>query len=622
MKKIKGFTETDRTYKAGKPEARLRIDRAKASELGVPVSMIAMTIRTFIAGEEVTKFAEAGKEFDVIVKLSSNYRDSVNKLLNLHVRSMKGQLIKLSNIVKLDRGRGLSEINRFGREREIMVSSNLEGLTSGEAMKIIDEIMKDKIKLPTGYHSSHEGMSKNMMESFNEISNALLLSFLIVYIVLAIQFNSFIHPVTILISVPLAFVGGWIFLLIFGKTMNIFSMVGMVLLIGIVTKNAILLIDFIMQYRNEGMSRTEAILKAGPIRLRPILMTAFSTMAGMIPLALELSEGAEMRSPMAFVIIGGLITSTLLTLLVIPVVYTLFDDIANNRLFKGFLNLIIPRMDKGTDVGKQEESELFSPDDQIQSNIEQYELMKKLGDVDTINEEVGKQPATAYESKFDLSRSKEEIQAELNGFPDFRKLESDDIMEDTEDEIKSIEEEDKIEESNDIAEDEDLEISEDDEASEDVDEVEELDFSVPKQKVESGRMLQIDPIIAESFEYVNSEPATKSEDLWSNDASEKKEEKKDQVDELSQPPANIRKHTQKILKEDIPNLKLTEIKPEDSEEEEEEVAKTEKEGDSKNETALSDISDVPTFKKRNQLPIYPPPPPNMTPEDDEKKDES
>jgi len=341
LSKVKGITDIDQTYKPFKPELNIKINREKAAQLGVPIISIASTIRTFIAGADITTFKEGGDEYDVVAMLSKKYRNNVKSLNDLTVRSQTGQLITLSNLISMDQSVGSSEINRRSRQREILVSANLDGIILGEGKEIINNIMK-KIKLPPGYSSSFEGMSEIQEDVFSSLMTAMGFGFLIVYIVLAIQFNSFIHPITIMISVPLAFGGGWLFLFFFGKTMNMFSMVGLVLLIGIVIKNGILLIDFILKFRSEGLSRKDAILRAGPLRLRPILMTAFSTIAGMTPLALELSEGSEWRSPMAFVIIGGMLTSTLLTLLVIPVVYTMFDDVANNRLFKWILSLFIP----------------------------------------------------------------------------------------------------------------------------------------------------------------------------------------------------------------------------------------------------------------------------------------
>ena len=343
LKESKKFIDIDQSYKPDKPELNISINREKAAELGVPIVSIASTIRTYIAGQEVTKYKDGADEWNIVAMLSKQYRDKLSNLNDLTVRAQNGKLVQLSNLIDIDTSKGAASIQRRSRQREIMVSANLDGIVMGEAKTIIDNYMNDENnKLDSGYVAGYVGASEIMGEVFGSLMTAMGLGFLIVYIVLAIQFNSFIHPITIMLSVPLAFGGGWLFLFFFGKTMNMFSMVGMVLLIGIVIKNGILLIDFILKYREEGLNRRDAILKAGPLRLRPILMTALSTIAGMVPLALELSEGSEMRSPMAFVIIGGMITSTFLTLFVIPVVYTMFDDVAHNRLFKWILGLFVP----------------------------------------------------------------------------------------------------------------------------------------------------------------------------------------------------------------------------------------------------------------------------------------
>jgi len=259
------------------------------------------------------------------MRLNPENRKDPDDIGRLFVRSKDGRMIELSNIVDIKEGGGPSVINRVDRQRAITLFANLEGKPLGQAKEELDNIAL-KI-LPPDYTGSHKGMADMMGESFGYLMFALILGVILAYMVLASQFESFIHPITVLLSMPFSFIGAFAALLITGMTLNIFSFIGLILLMGLVKKNAILLVDYTNTLRAKGMERKEAILTAGPVRLRPILMTTFAMVFGMMPIALGIGEGSETRAPMAIATIGGLLTSLFLTLVVVPVVYDVFDDL-------------------------------------------------------------------------------------------------------------------------------------------------------------------------------------------------------------------------------------------------------------------------------------------------------
>lgn len=326
--KLPGIVDIDTSLETGKPEFRVFIDRDKASDLGVDIATIAESVNFLIGGEvDVTKFKDEakGRRYDVRARLNPEDRTNPDDIGRIYVRSKDGRLVELSNIVKVQEAGGPSVINRVDRQRAITLFANLEGKPLGEAKAELDTISA-KI-LPADYTASYKGMADMMGESFQYLMFALLLGVILAYMILASQFESFIHPVTVLLSMPFSFIGAFGALLITGKTLNIFSFIGLILLMGLVKKNAILLVDYTNTLRARGMKRKEAILHAGPVRLRPILMTTFAMVFGMMPIAIGIGEGAETRAPMAIATIGGLLTSLFLTLVVVPVAYDLFDDL-------------------------------------------------------------------------------------------------------------------------------------------------------------------------------------------------------------------------------------------------------------------------------------------------------
>ena len=322
-----GIVDVDTSLELGKPELKIFIDRDKAADLGVDVSTIAEAINLLISGEtEVTKYKDEsrGKRYDLRIRLNPEERRNPDDLSRLYVRSKEGRLVELRNLVRIQEGGGPSVINRVDRQRAITLFASLEGIPLGQAIEDLNGIA-EKI-LPSDYLPKYRGQADTMKESFGYLMFAIILGVIMAYMVLAAQFESFVHPFTVLLAMPLSFIGAFGALLLTGNTLSIFTFIGLILLMGLVKKNAILLVDYTNVLRARGLSRREAILQAGPVRLRPILMTTFAMVFGMLPVAFGVGEGAETRSPMGIAVIGGLLTSLFLTLVVVPAAYDLFDD--------------------------------------------------------------------------------------------------------------------------------------------------------------------------------------------------------------------------------------------------------------------------------------------------------
>ncbi|MFH2005000.1 MAG: efflux RND transporter permease subunit [bacterium] len=329
IRKEKGFVDVDMTYRGGKPEYTVVPNRQRAAERGVPIAMIGTSLRMLVGGDKVTDFQDGPDRYDVRLRLREQDRRFRQDIGQLTVRSMTGQLIRLSDLVEVKRGEGPGQVERLDRQRQITILANLEGMPLGDGMKRVDALAKKIV--PATISTRWTGMAKIMTESFGHAKAALLLAILFVYMILASQFNSFVHPFTIMLSLPFSFIGAFLALLITGMTFSMFVMIGLILLMGLVTKTAILLVDFTNTLRDRGLQVDEALVQAGRTRLRPILMTTAATIFGMMPVALALSEGGESRAPMAITAIGGLITSTLLTLVVVPVVYRMLDRFTVGR---------------------------------------------------------------------------------------------------------------------------------------------------------------------------------------------------------------------------------------------------------------------------------------------------
>ena len=286
-------------------------------------------MRSLIAGEKVSEIATAGDRFDVRVRLDDAFRHNQKDVLGLKVRSATGQLIPLANLVTVESGQGPAKIERQNRQRQVTVFANLQGKALGDAVKEVEKHAAANVS--SSLTTDWAGMGDITKESFGYMGQALILAVIIVYLILAAQFESFVHPLTIMLSLPLSFVGAFGALAATRMTMNIFSMIGLIMLMGLVTKNAILLVDYTNTLKAQGKSTMEALLAAGPVRLRPILMTTAAMIFGMLPVALALSEGGEQRAPMAIAVMGGLAASTLLTLVVVPVAYSLADGLFHRK---------------------------------------------------------------------------------------------------------------------------------------------------------------------------------------------------------------------------------------------------------------------------------------------------
>ena len=325
MKGIPGMADVQVKYTPGMPELRVTVDREKAARAGVPVSQLAMTIRAMIEGDEAGKLRQGDDEIPIRVRLGKADRATVDDVLRMTIWSPKGQ-VALGDLAKVERGDGPVVIEREDRERQIVVWAAPLGRPLGELAKEMDTAFA-KIKLPPGASWHMDGQIKQMNETNGSMGTALLLAVVFIYLVLASQFESFIHPLTIMLTLPLAFVGAIVGLFLANTTIAMGALIGIILLMGLVTKNAILLLDrAIVRVREMGETPRQAILAAGPERLRPILMTSAAMILGMLPTAISNGEGSEFRAPMAIAVIGGVISSTLLSLVVVPAFYLAIEN--------------------------------------------------------------------------------------------------------------------------------------------------------------------------------------------------------------------------------------------------------------------------------------------------------
>jgi HAE1 family hydrophobic/amphiphilic exporter-1 len=320
------FTDVRSSYESGRPEVQAAVDRRRAADLGVSLRSLASTLRTLIGGVDAVSYQEDGQRFDVRAQLEPDQRDELSKLGLLQVRARDGSLVDFASVARLEVGSGPVQIDREDRSRKVDVFANARaGVALGTATERVDAIVAE-VGLPPGYAGHHRGMAERMRESADAVKFAFVLALVALYMVLASQFDSFVQPVITMLTAPLSFVGAFIALALSGADMSLFAQIAFVALMGLVMKNGILLVDYANQIRERAGSARSAMLEAGPVRLRPVLMTAFSTVFGMIPVAISSADGAEWRNPMGILGVGGMLSSTLLTLVVVPVVYTLVDD--------------------------------------------------------------------------------------------------------------------------------------------------------------------------------------------------------------------------------------------------------------------------------------------------------
>jgi len=315
--------EPDFDYRETQPQLKLRIDRDRAADLGISAATIGRTLETMLGGRRVTTFLDRGEEYDVLLRAEDTDRQVPADLANIYVRSERsGQLVPLASVVDLVEEAGPATLNRYNRVRALTLSAQLPpGATLGEVLTALERLVRERI--PDAVSIDYKGESREFKEAGGAVAFTFAMAFLVVYLVLAAQFESFIHPFVIMLSVPMAAAGGLLALYLGGSTLNIYSQVGLIMLIGLAAKNGILLVEFANQLRDEGRCVRQAMIEAAGIRLRPILMTSFSTVMGALPLILAIGPGSASRLTIGLVIFGGVLLATALTLLVIPVVYDL-----------------------------------------------------------------------------------------------------------------------------------------------------------------------------------------------------------------------------------------------------------------------------------------------------------
>lgn len=335
MRTIDGVTDLETSLKADQPIIAIQPKRDIAADLGIGVAQISSALRPLLAGTAATTWqAPNGENYDVNVRLSPDDRNNVHTLSRLMLASSfthsdgSARMVPLRQVANIVPDSGANMISRLDLNRQVEISANVVGRSSGQANSEV-MAMLNTIDWPTGYRYQLGGSNKSMGESIGYAAGALLLAITFIYMILASQFGSFLQPITIMSSLPLTLIGVFLALMLFNTTINMFSIIGFIMLMGLVCKNAILLVDFALQARKAGMERFDSLVEAGKTRMRPILMTTLAMIFGMVPLAFGTSEGAEQRAPMGLAVIGGLITSTLLTLVVVPVFYTYMDDIGN-----------------------------------------------------------------------------------------------------------------------------------------------------------------------------------------------------------------------------------------------------------------------------------------------------
>ena len=328
-------TDVDTNYLLGQPELQVVPDRKKASEYGVSIATISQDVEAMIGGLLVGTYEKGGHRYDIRLKLEDSLEDPRAKVNGLFVRNNRGELTALSNLVTIQEKKSMVAIWRSNRERSITVYANVKTGESQQKALLAAQDLAHRI-LPPEYHITLTGSSQTFAESLQSLLWVLLLGIVVAYMVLASQFNSFIDPLSVLMALPFSVSGALMALFITHRSINIYSVIGLILLMGIVKKNSILLVDFTNQVREKGEpSVYKALLTACPIRLRPILMTSIATIAGALPAALAFGPGAESRNPMAIAVIGGVIFSTLLTLYVVPCFYSLmlkFEGKNNEKL--------------------------------------------------------------------------------------------------------------------------------------------------------------------------------------------------------------------------------------------------------------------------------------------------
>jgi multidrug efflux pump len=328
---IPGLINLQTDLLMNKPQLEVRIDRDRATDLGVSVRDAATTLQILLGGLDATTFKRDGETYDVIVQLDQPARAAPRSLLGLYAHGTNNQLVPLVSFIDLHESTAPRALPHFDRQRSATVTGSVgEGFALGDVLEEVAALTERVLPKGFGYNYTFSGESEDFFESSSSIVFAYALALLIIFLVLAAQFESFLHPITILIAVALSFTGALLALIATGHTLNLFSQIGLVMLVGLVTKNSILIVEFANQLRDRGESVSDAVLEAARTRLRPILMTAISTIVGILPIALGIGAGGESRAALGVAVVGGMLFSTLLTLFIVPAVYILLDRIATS----------------------------------------------------------------------------------------------------------------------------------------------------------------------------------------------------------------------------------------------------------------------------------------------------
>ena len=326
-KNPRGLVDITTDLQMNKPRIDLELNRALADDLGVSVRDLSDELNAWFAGTTGGSFNEGGYRYSIKIRAEKELRDSPDKVLNTLVKTAGGQVIRADGLVTSRIGSSPNVIKRYNRQHSIQIGANVEGISAGEGIAIMEDLCRRYAPQDGTYAMTPTGDAERMRESFTSLTVALVFAIMLVYIVMAIQFEAFLHPLTVMFSLPLMTAGSFGLMYLAKLRISVMSFMGIILLVGVVVNNAILLVDFISQQRAAGVKKIDAVIQSGPLRLRAILMTTASTMVGNLPVALALSEGGEIRQPMSVAVTGGLCTSTLLTLLVIPVIYLILDDV-------------------------------------------------------------------------------------------------------------------------------------------------------------------------------------------------------------------------------------------------------------------------------------------------------
>jgi hydrophobic/amphiphilic exporter-1 (mainly G- bacteria), HAE1 family len=343
MERVNGISGVRINRQGGHPELGVHIDREKAAALGVPVATIAQTVKTSLIGTRATLYRDGGDEFDVLVRLAEHDRLTPAGVLDITVPTPSQDSVALKNIIRLEERKGPTEIQRLNQERIISISGEVTGRDMGAVIRDL-QVRLRSLKLPADFSIEVGGDYHEQRESFRELRWGLLLALVLVYMVMAAQFESLSDPLLIMFSLPLAVIGIIVSLWITGSTFNVNSFIGIILLTGIVVNNAIVLVDYInLKLREDGLSVRDAVVTGGTARLRPVLMTTLTTVLAMVPLAMGLGEGSEVQAPLARVVIGGLTSSTLITLVFIPALYAAVRDWKGVAAWRGRLGAINDR---------------------------------------------------------------------------------------------------------------------------------------------------------------------------------------------------------------------------------------------------------------------------------------